>query len=106
MERVTRFAIERLRVLDKLIAWVKGDVHEDDDWPICPVHGEPMVFVKVVGKAAKYTDQENQTYTLIFRCPVPGCDETATRTRLRTQIPAPGEGPRRPSWAARDQTSV
>jgi hypothetical protein len=86
-------------VLEKLLAWVRGDEQPQDDVPICPRHDVPMELFKKVGKPARFSDQETETYQLIFRCNVPGCDESATRRRIRTQIPAPGETTERPDWA-------
>lgn len=68
---------------------------------MCPNHDTPMELFKTVGRPARFTDQETGSYTLIYRCPIEGCDEQATRERLRTQIPVPGEGTPRPSWAKR-----
>jgi hypothetical protein len=93
-------------LVDDLIAWVRGDKRDDDEWPMCPDHNIAMVLYKKVGKPARYEDQENETYTLIFRCPAPGCDNVANRTRLRTQIPVPGEDTGRPSWAQRRNTNA
>ena len=92
-------------VLDKLIAWVRGDAPIQDDIPECPAHHVPMELFKKVGKPARFTDQETESYDLLFRCPVPGCDETASRRRVRNQIPVPGETTDRPDWA-RSQKSL
>jgi hypothetical protein len=86
-------------VLERFAAWLRGAELPQDDIPVCPLHDEPMQLFKKVGNPARFSDQETETYTLIFRCPVPGCDESATRRRVRTQIPAPGETTERPDWA-------
>jgi hypothetical protein len=54
-----------------------------EEEPVCPVHNMPMVIRAKVGKPARFTNQQTQTYTLIFRCPVPQCDETKQVTRQR-----------------------
>ena len=86
-------------MLEKLLAWVRGDVPTQDDVPECPRHHQPMEMFKKVGRPARYSAQETETYELIFRCTAPGCDESATRQRVRTQIPVPGETTERPGWA-------
>lgn len=92
--------------MDRLIAWVKGSDLGQDEWPLCPDHDVPMNLVKKIGKPARYHDQENETYVLLYRCPFPGCDNSATRTRVRSQIPVPGEAVERPDWTPHDRTSV
>lgn len=89
-------------MLQKVLDWARGEVAENTEWPVCPVHETRMELFKTVGTPARFTDQETTGYTLIFRCPEPGCDEQATRNRLRTQAPVPGENTKRPSWAKRD----
>lgn len=93
-------------MLQKVLSWARGEVADQSEWPMCPRHDVRMDLFKKVGKPTRFTDQETETYTLIFRCPVAGCDETATRTRLRTQVPVPGEQTDRPSWAERDRPTV
>jgi hypothetical protein len=88
-------------VIAKILAWVRGEEPPQDDVPVCPEHGEPMALFKKVGKPARYTDQETETYQFLYRCVVPGCDESATRRRIRTQIPVPGETTERPAWTQR-----
>jgi hypothetical protein len=90
-------------VLQKVLDWARGEVAEETDWPVCPLHDERMELFKTVGTPTRFTDQETTRYTLLYRCPVPGCDEQATRDRLRTQVPVPGEKTKRPSWAQRDR---
>ena len=54
-----------------------------------------------LGRPSRFTDQTEEEYTLIYFCPVPGCNHTATRKRVATEIPAPGESPARPIFARR-----
>lgn len=88
----------------RVIDWIRGAPPPQDE-PVCRTHGVPMALQKKVGRPARFHEQQTQSYTMIYRCPVPGCDETETRTRIRTQIPAPGEFTERPEWALRDRRS-
>jgi hypothetical protein len=97
---------EGKQLLQKVMGWVRGEVADESEWPMCPRHDVRMEMFKKVGQPTRFMDQETETYTLLFRCPVEGCDEQATRRRARTQIPVPGERPERPSWAERDQKSL
>jgi hypothetical protein len=90
----------------RLVQWIKGVEPEQDDIPRCRAHGEQMELFKKVGKPARFTDQPTESYTLLFRCPVPGCGEHAERTRIRNQIPVPGERTERPVWATRDRKGL
>lgn len=90
------------QVLQKVFDWVRGDFSQPEEWPICPVHHEPMELFRTVGTPTRFTDQESVQYTLLYRCPVDLCDEAQERVRLRSQIPVPEENPKRPSWAKRD----
>ena len=90
----------------KMIQWIRGDMPPQDDVPLCPDHKTEMELYKKLGKPARYTDQETQTYTLMFRCTIPGCGESAERTRVRNQIPVPGERTTRPPWASRDRKGL
>lgn len=91
-----------------LLRWLRGSTLDDVDEsvPVCPNHGVEMDLFKHVGKPARFSDQATQTYTLIYRCPVPGCDETAERDRVRNQIPMRGEQTTRPAWSKQDRTRV
>ncbi|CCF83119.1 hypothetical protein [Nitrolancea hollandica] len=72
-----------------------------DEVPVCPVHKTPMVLRAKLGKPVRFTNQQTQAYTLIFRCALPTCNETIEIERVRGQVPVPGELPDRPSWAKR-----
>ena len=86
--------------------WIRGDVPPQDDVPVCPRHNIPMVLYKKLGKPTRFADQEYETYTLLFKCTVSECGESAERTRIRTQIPVPGERTERPAWASRDRKGL
>ena len=90
----------------KMVQWIRGVEPPQDDVPECPEHEVPMELYKTLGKPVRFAEQETQTYTLIFKCMVPGCGETAERRRVRTQIPVPGERTVRPPWASRDRKGL
>lgn len=92
--------------MSKLMRWIRGAAIEEEQTPVCPDHGVEMVLFKNVGKPARFSEQATQTYTLLYRCPVPGCDNTAERQRIRNQIPVPGERTARPAWSKQDRTRV
>jgi hypothetical protein len=56
----------------------------------------------VIGAPTRFSYQTEETYTVIYYCPVPGCNETAEAVIAMTQIPVPGAAPRRPGYARRD----
>lgn len=93
-------------MLQKVLDWARGTVAEEAGWPMCPLHDVRMELFKKVGDPTRFTAQETERYTLLFRCPNEDCDEQQTRTRLRSQIPVPGENPERPSWAKRNRQSI
>ena len=55
-----------------------------------------------MGAPARFTYQTEETYTVIYFCPVTGCNETAEGQLAMTQIPVPGAAPERPAYARRD----
>ena len=71
----------------------------DPEIPICPIHDTEMRLRGKQGRPTRFLDQTEELYTLIYFCPVEQCNETAERTRARTQIPVPGEVPERPLFA-------
>ncbi len=72
-----------------------------DEVPVCPIHKKPMVLRAKRGKPVRFTNQQVEAYTLIFRCPLATCNETKEVETVRSEIPVPGETPERPSWARR-----
>ncbi len=71
--------------------------------PECPLHDVQMKLRGKQGRPTRFTGQTEEDYRLIYFCPVEGCDETAERTQLRTQIPVPGETPQRPFYARQNE---
>jgi hypothetical protein len=67
--------------------------------PVCPDHHVEMRLRGKQGRPARFSDQTEEEYTLIYFCPIPGCDNTAEVTRVKTQIPVPGETPERPTFS-------
>jgi hypothetical protein len=55
-----------------------------------------------LGQPARFSYQTQETYTVIYYCPVPGCNNTAEDEIAMTQIPVPGAAPKRPVYARRD----
>ena len=86
-----------LRILDVIL----GRDRPEPEIPICPEHDVEMRLRGKQGRPARFTDQTEEEYTLIYFCPVPDCNHTAERKRVATEIPAPGESPSRPSFARR-----
>lgn len=69
--------------------------------PECPDHRVEMRLRGKQGRPTRFADQSEEEYTLIYFCPVEGCNQTAQVDRVKTQIPVPGEPPERPAFARR-----
>ncbi len=69
--------------------------------PHCPDHKTELALRGKQGRPTRFTDQTEEEYTLIYFCPVEGCNQTAHVGRVKTQIPVPGEPPERPAFARR-----
>ncbi|MFM8595047.1 MAG: hypothetical protein ACKOCK_11770 [Chloroflexota bacterium] len=69
--------------------------------PNCPDHHCDMRLRGKQGRPTRFSNQTEEEYTLIYYCPVEGCNQTATMKQVKTQIPVPGEAPERPSYARR-----
>lgn len=67
--------------------------------PVCPNHDVEMRLRGKMGKPTRFSDQSASEYTLIYFCPVEGCNNTDTRERQRLQIPAPDVAPERPIFS-------
>jgi hypothetical protein len=72
--------------------------------PLCPDHDVEMRLRGKLGKPTRFSYQTEEEYTLIYFCPVEGCNQTEMVTKVRTQIPVPGEAPPRPSFARRESS--
>ncbi len=71
--------------------------------PICPDHKTEMRLRGKQGRPTRFSDQTEEEYTLIYFCPVAGCNYSAAVKRVKTQIPVPGETPERPAFARRER---
>lgn len=69
--------------------------------PLCPDHRTEMQLRGKQGRPTRFTGQIEEEYTLIYFCPIEGCNHTATRKRAKSQIPVPGEPFDRPQFARR-----
>jgi hypothetical protein len=85
--------------MQRMLDMILGRVHEIPAIPVCPDHKAEMQLRGKLGRPARFTDQTEETYTLIYYCPEEDCNQTATREQARTQIPVPNEPPERPSFA-------
>lgn len=70
--------------------------------PTCSDHKVEMALRGKQGRPTRFSDQTEEEYTLIYFCPVEACNHTAEVTRVRTQIPVPGQPPDRPRFARRN----
>jgi hypothetical protein len=89
-------------VVQRILDWVFKREREEPPVQLCPNHKTPMRMRGVVGRPARFSYQTEETYTVIYFCPILGCNETAEIQIAMTQIPVPGAAPRRPDYARRD----
>jgi hypothetical protein len=89
-------------VVQRVLDWVFKRERVEPDVPACPNHHVPMQMRGAIGYPTRFSYQTEETFTVIYFCPVVGCDETAEVQRARKQIPVPGEAPERPYYARRD----
>lgn len=73
--------------------------HDEPDIPVCPDHKVEMRLRGKLGRPARFEDQSESEYTLIYFCPIEQCNQSETRSKVRTQIPVPGESPERPTFS-------
>jgi hypothetical protein len=71
--------------------------------PLCPDHHVSMRLRGKQGRPTRFADQTEEEYTLIYFCPVEGCNNTAEVKRHRAQVPVPGVTYERPEFARRDR---
>lgn len=72
---------------------------EEPDIPVCPDHRVDMWLRGKLGRPSRFSDQAEEEYTLVYYCPVEGCNHTAERSQFRREIPVAGEPPARPTFA-------
>lgn len=84
-------------LLDNLL----GRNAKESEIPECPNHHVEMRLRGKLGTPTYFQEQTESDYTLIYFCPVEGCNETAGREHRRTQIPVPGAAPKRPQFSRR-----
>jgi hypothetical protein len=87
------------RVLDIILRRER----REPEIPLCTDHSVEMRLRGKQGRPTRFSDQTEEEYTLIYFCPVEGCNHTAAVKRVKTQIPVPGEPPERPTFARRGQ---
>ena len=90
------------RVVQRVLDWVFKREREKPESRSARSTTCPMLMRGVMGRPTRFSYQTEETYTVIYFCPVPGCDETAEVQMAMTQIPVPGAAPRRPDYARRD----
>jgi hypothetical protein len=69
--------------------------------PLCPDHKVEMQLRGKFGRPSRFSDMTQETYNLIYFCPVPGCDHSREVPQVRAQIPVPGAPPARPDFSRR-----
>ncbi len=89
-------------MVQRVLDWVFQRERVKPEVPLCPSHQMPMQMRGVMGSPAEWSYQTEETYRIIYYCPVPSCNETAEVLTSMTQIPVPGAAPRRPYFARRD----
>lgn len=85
-------------MIDRVVNWV---LHKDPvkpSTPACPDHKIPMLLRGSMGTPARADGQSEATYTQIYYCGAPQCNQTAQVTRLKSQGAAPVEAPERPEY--------
>lgn len=88
-------------MVQQVLDWVFKRERAEPEVPLCPDHHTPMQVRGYVGWPARFNYQQNETYRIIYFCPVQGCNETTERELSMTQIPVPESGPRRPDFSRR-----
>ena len=88
-------------MVQQVLDWVFKRERVVPDVPLCPDHHTPMQLRGYIGRPTRFTYQQNESYTVIYFCPVHGCNETAQRELSMTQILVPEAGPRRPDYSRR-----
>ena len=87
--------------MDRIVDLVLRRRRLEPEIPNCPDHRVEMHLRGKQGRPTRFDYQTEEEYTLIYFCPVEGCNHTAHVKRVKTQIPVPGEPPTRPAFARR-----
>jgi hypothetical protein len=87
--------------MPSLLDTIFGRQANESEIPECPDHHTEMRLRGKLGRPARFHDQTEGEYSLVYFCPVEGCNQTATREHRRTQIPVPGASPQRPRFSRR-----
>ena len=69
--------------------------------PVCPDHRIEMQLRGKMGRPTRFSDMTEESYSLLYFCPVQGCDHAREVNPARTQAPVPGEAPARPAFSRR-----
>lgn len=85
--------------MPSLLDTILGRKSNEPEIPDCPEHDVDMHLRGKLGRPSRFSYQTEEEYTLVYFCPVEGCNETATRDMRRTQIPVPGAAPKRPMFS-------
>ena len=88
-------------MVQQVLDWVFKRERAEPDVPLCSDHHTPMQLRGYIGRPTRFTYQQNESYTVIYFCPVQGCNETEDRELSMTQIPVPDVSPRRPDFSRR-----
>jgi hypothetical protein len=85
--------------MQRMLDMILGREREIPEIPVCPAHHVEMHLRGKLGRPTRFADQTEQEYTLIYYCPVEECNETDTRSRVRSQIPSPVAEVERPNFS-------
>lgn len=88
--------------MDRILDLILRRDRIEPSTPVCPDHQVEMRLRGKQGRPTRFDYQTEEEYTLIYFCPVEGCNQTAEVKRVKTQIPVPGEPPERPAFARRN----
>ena len=69
--------------------------------PLCPDHRVEMELRGKMGRPSRFSDMTQESYTLLYFCPVEGCDHTKLVDQSRAQIAVQGKAPARPTFSRR-----
>jgi hypothetical protein len=87
--------------VQRLADIVLGRRRTEAEVPTCHEHNVAMRLRGKQGRPTRFTAQTEEEYTLIYFCPVEGCNATEEVKRVKTQIPYADEVPERPLFSRR-----